>query len=296
MSIARRKYIDNTIPVAEFHDFCKNVADKARAAGAVLFALHLEAIEHVPNYEKWKMWHRYKDCDLKDTPPGVAADLFKSMPCPFPGALDYRLTNAEEARLALQISQRKRTPFGVRNPEDALQLHAWALSMLESEKTVLLGLAALSGRRSIDLCSADFSDAGFVNEMGYYARIANYKKERATVKIPYSFPLLCSWERWSAALTLFRKVNPCARAINKIANKIIRKEELLSKFTEDATLHCLRKLYVALLPFAFAPKTVSDAEFAKIALHHRGTPAFVKYMPKVARNRSDCVLRDEILK
>ncbi len=286
-------------------EFLLQVRERAGIARRFpLFADLLEHIDAAPPREQWKLWFCPQHADTRDAPAGNAAEILRGVACPFPRALGFALSAEEKEALATQRGAEKAPPRAIACKEDAKALHKWAVDLLTVEAPAhrLLGLATLSGRRSVDICSASFSDGGVVDGV-QWAVIENYRKDRSTRKPAYKFPLLCAWDRWFSALTAFRRGQPSARAINKAANEAARvRTPVFDRLfrahgaeAEPATLHTLRKLYVALLPHAYSPPGVSDTEFARQALHHRGRAPTEAYLPGAARRRADLVLADLVL-
>lgn len=306
LSHERKRVIESDPCAPEFISEVRRRA--ALANGYPDFKQVVKHIESIPAYEQWKLWATPHFADTKDAPPQIVAAIFAGTPCPFPRAQQFQLTDAEKAELTAVRAEKKREIVrAVSSKEAALELHAWAIDLLEMSDPIsqLLGLATLSGRRSEDICSAGFRDAGILNGI-QWVLIENQCKDRSTNKQAYKFPLLCGWARWSSALMSFRKAGLSARAINRPANIVMQlhsqntlKEHYPTSDAADrnrpATLHSLRKLYVALLPHAYSPAGVSDEEFARRALNHRGKPSVEVYLPGSARPRHERVLADRAL-
>lgn len=306
LSHERKRVIESDACAPEFIAEVRRRA--ALANGYPGFKEVIKTIDKLAPTEQWKLWSTPHFADTRDAPPRIVAAIFAQTPCPFPRALQYQLTEEEKTALtALRAEQKREIIRSVSSKEAALELHAWATDLLEMSDPIsqLLGLATLSGRRSADICAAGFRDAGVLNGI-QWVLIENQCKDRSTNKQPYKFPLLCGWDRWSAALMSFRKAGLSARAINRSANIVMQlhsQNTLKTHYpTADAadrdtpaTLHSLRKLYVALLPHAYSPAGVSDEEFARRALNHRGKPSVEVYLPGSARPRHERVLADRAL-
>lgn len=143
-------------------------------------------------------------------------------------------------------------------------------------------VAALTvcGRRGLDLWAATFEHDD------HSTWIINSVKDRSAVPEPYALQLLCTPEEFDALLVKVRSITrndalnrakkPLARALHDIET-----EHGAMVFPKRRTLHLLRKLYAALLPYFKKCETTSGL-FTAEALHDTPGAAAV-YEPIVER-------------
>lgn len=231
----------------------------------------LATIRDMPKWTLWRLWKKPEQSDW-DKSGDVAVRVLVGAPCPFPEALAYSLTQDEYKLLQETRTQKVRQFFVLDDPVKVYKYFRYDLLLNADFERLGIYLAVMSGRRAIDLLTADFGEGKCINGVDH-ARISQYRKTYSEYRPPYEFPLLCPWREFRDRMQQFRAYRYKCVDKSKVAllTRQVQRDDFIKTiyFPKPCSIHKMRALYAALLPLAHRVEGVTDAEVVRRALHHK---------------------------